>query len=619
MYLIHPDNLKLYTPTQKSQEIAEKLHCQPIVATVIESLNGKIEHESLNTQISALNLGSGASVAAQKWEEAVTGKKIVVYGDYDVDGVTSTIIMTALLQWSGAASVSFHIPDRLSEGYGMNEKTTAALIKKGYDTLVCVDCGTSNVKPIQMAKDAGMTTLVFDHHLAEKGNACNADALVNPQIDGDDQAKCLCAASLVWTWGRKTNIVPNNGYGNLYQLAALATLSDVMNLTEYNQQLLRAGLAGMRKTPFGGLGHLFDLLEIPSKYLDCTALAMKVIPCLNAAGRIDHANVAVNALIGGDNQAISCAKLLALNTRRKEIGNSMAEEIESHLSKYGNHVFASPKWHSGVLSAVAGRICGAHDTSVAVIGRKEDYWHGSIRVTESGDASKILDTIRPYLINGGGHKGAAGFAFSDENFDIVTGKLEEALASVPKEIKKTQAIAALPEHLSSEAWLDMQNAEPFGNGREMPLFFMPYSHNCEILPHGSSGLHSKIIYNDASIVAFYAADTLASLKDIQGLLYRPSWNTWKGKTSIQYVLEGVLTPEAANIQVKERPLEQRKKTVRVDLTSERDFMKNNQTETKTPGIIPFDWGEAGGPTQEKRAQFQRELARRRAERTPAIA
>ena len=619
MYLIHPDNLELFTPTEKTQIIASKLNCSSLTASVIESYGGKFELESLNNQIAAMNLGQGASIAAKKWKEAVTGKKVIIYGDYDVDGVSSTIIMTALLQWSGAASVAFHIPDRFSEGYGMSEKVTASLIQKGYETLVTVDCGTSNVKPIQMTKEAGLNVLVFDHHLAENGNTCKPDALVNPQIDGDEQAKKLCAASLVWTWGRKVGIIQNNGYGNLYQLAALATLSDVMELGEYNQQLLRAGLAGMRKSPFGGLKHLFDLLGISSSFLDCSALSMKVIPCLNAAGRIDHANIAVNALAGGNNLAISSATLLSLNARRKELGNNMTKEIESHLKKYGNHVFACPSWHTGVLSAVAGRICSSYDTSVAVIGRKEDCWHGSIRVTDAGDASKMLEVLRPYLKNGGGHKGAAGFAFTDENFDAVTGKLEELLGSVPKEIKKTQAFIASPTMLTSGVWMDMRYAEPFGNGRPAPLFFMPYGSQCEIQQHGASGDHSKIVYNDVSLVAFNAADTLASLKDIQGILFRPSWNTWKGKTTIQYIVEGVMTPEASKEREQERPLEERKATVRVDLMLEKNAQTQQEGKQKVPGVIPFDWGEAGGPTPEKRAQFQKELARKRAARELALA
>ena len=508
------NDLDIYRPGERTRDLARRLACTDLTAAVLDSRNSgeercreMLETLPLQQQLQKLQMGRGAVYARELWPRAVPGKNVFVYGDYDVDGVSSTVMALELVQQSGASAAVYYIPDRRTEGYGLHADTVRRIIADGFETLIVTDCGSKDVEAVELARAAGINVMIFDHHAAE-GEIVKLDTLVNPHIDGDEPSQTLCAAAVLWCWAWQAGILPENRLMDLLQLAALATVSDCMPLGPLNRAITRGGISLMRRAPRRGLRELLSALcpNDPLQMLDEQKLSMKVIPCLNAAGRVEVADVAVNVLSGMGSQTElerSVSQLLALNRRRRDLSTSICADINAELSRgTASQVLFDGTWPVGILSAIASRLCCEHNKAFALAAPSGNGIRGTLRVPAGADAVE--------------------------------------LKNIRVEHQPEEVIEFDPRCITSDKWNEVQRIGPFGTGNPSPSFFVPLESDTVFEPLGKRGLHTKVCFGGASLIAFNGAGQIERTAGIRGWIYRPRPNYWQGRTSLQYIVEGIV-------------------------------------------------------------------------------
>lgn len=544
--------LNIYRPGERSRELARRLECSEVAAAVLdsrESDDGDFSQfaaaPDLRAQLSALNMGHAAEAAKSVWRTSVPGKKVFVYGDYDVDGVSSTVLAMELAQQCGAASVTYYIPDRQSEGYGLHEDSMRRILNDDFDCLIVVDCGSKDVAAVEMAKAAGLDVIIFDHHAVE-GDVVSLDSFINPQVDGDAQSKTLCATAVLWCWAWKAQIASEAKLAELLQLAALATVSDCMPLGVLNRALAREGMNMMRRRPRRGLKELLRALcpTEPDSLLDENRLAMRIIPCLNAAGRVTVADVAVNVLYGRGSDAelgSSVEDLLNLNRRRRDLSQAICADINGGLERGETaQVLFNGGWPVGILSAIASRLCAEHNKAFALAAPSGKGIRGTLRVPEGANAVELLSRLDSLLDGWGGHRSAAGFSVSLPKWAQVSKELNSMLTSIKAEKPREDVILYDPGRIGRDDWSDVLRMGPFGNGNPSPEFFAPMESGVAYAPLGKRGLHAKVIIGGSTLIAFNGAEQLKSTEGIRGWIYKPRLNLWQGRLSLQFIVERIV-------------------------------------------------------------------------------
>lgn len=545
-------DLDIYRPDERTRDLARRLDCCELTAAVLDSRNSgedrckaMLETPPLRQLLSRLDLGGAAEAARALWARAVPGRRVFVYGDYDVDGVSSTVIALELAQQSGAVSTVYYIPDRRSEGYGLHAQRMRQIIADGFDTLIVTDCGSKDIEAVELAKAAGMNVMIFDHHVAE-GGVVNLETLVNPHVDGDASAKTLCAASVLWCWAWQSGILPERRLVELLQLAALATISDCMPLGPLNRAITREGIALMRRSPRRGLRELALALcpgDFPSM-IDENRLAMKIIPCLNAAGRLKVADVAVNVLSGmGSQEELqgSVDELLSLNRRRRDISASICASINAELGRGETaQVLFDGSWPVGILSAIASRLCCEHHKAFALAAPSGGGIRGTLRVPAGANAVELLKGLDDLLEGWGGHKSAAGFSVDQLKWPRLSKELDALLKGIKTENRPEGVIEFEPDRITDAMWDEVQRVGPFGTGNPSPSFFVPLGMDTVFEPLGKRGLHAKVRFGGNSLIAFNGAGQIRRIKGIRGWIYRPRPNLWQGRTNLQYIVEGIV-------------------------------------------------------------------------------
>ncbi|MDD4160811.1 MAG: DHH family phosphoesterase, partial [Synergistaceae bacterium] len=303
------NELNIYSPGPTAVEIAARLDCSLFQAALLEmrGVDSKTSDTVIRNWVSpdmdnmlgSMDLGETNSLAADVFRGLGEGSNVVVYGDYDVDGISATALAVEMALQK-KASVRYFIPHRFNQGYGLHSDVAAGIAKRKCDLLIVVDCGTQDVEEVRMIRESGIPVVIVDHHLAE-GDLALSDTMVNPQVGGDVTAKRLCAAGVLWCWAWQNELIPMDKLRKLLDLVALATIADCVSLASpLNRVLVREGLEVIRRSPRPGLAILMEKLGINPAVLDPEDLAMKIIPCLNAAGRLYFADLAVKILFNAE-------------------------------------------------------------------------------------------------------------------------------------------------------------------------------------------------------------------------------------------------------------------------------------------------------------------------------
>ena len=550
-------DLKIFKPNDYTRKLAGELSCPPLAAGVLEMLKGGEDidtlrewiHPDFTRLIESLDLGKSSKAAKSLWESKSSFGNVLVYGDYDTDGISSTVLAMEIFR-NKAAQVRYFIPRRDVHGYGLNAGILDKIAVSGCNTLIVTDCGTNDSEMLQKLADKGINIFVFDHHSLSA--PITIPTIVNPCINmeaGDHQK--ICATAVLWCWAWKENIVPRKFLQYEIDLVTLATIADCMPLHNLNRSLVRYGMKLMRTNPRRGLNALFSCLGINKSQLSEEHLSMRVIPCLNAPGRIATADTGVRALLGvGSNDSVySCvSELMRINRKRQTLTENIAGEIDDGIitGTINRKVLYNEQWPIGVLSGVASRICAQYNRPIvlaAPVGIK--VVRGTLRVPEGGDAVGILRQIKDKLDAWGGHKYAAGFSVLTENWRDVRDDLERMLEDIviqPEGV--TPVINVVPSDISISDWRAVSDLGPFGNNNPSPKFYTDNDpHRLEINTLGKDGKHSFIRVSNTKLLAFNTPprDVAELSARVKGWIYHPRLDYWRNEEQLQFILDCAVT------------------------------------------------------------------------------
>ncbi|MBU0502742.1 MAG: single-stranded-DNA-specific exonuclease RecJ, partial [Candidatus Margulisbacteria bacterium] len=485
-------------------------------------------------------------------------EKVVVFGDYDVDGVTATSIMVETLKFLGI-NTSYHIPHRHQEGYGLSIPAIEKLAQGGAQLIITVDCGISNLAEIARAKQLGLDVIVTDHHNlpAKLPQAC---AIVNPKIiQGDHPAKELAGAGVAFkfAWGllRVAGNRDSKFLLSLLDLAALGTLADVVPLHAENRILAVLGMRVINERRRAGIVALADVASL-ADHITVSNIYFAIAPRINAAGRLDHARQAAELLLTQDpSQAKKLAvELNEINVKRRSIGDEIREAVfeqinDTYLAANKVVVLSGDDWHPGVIGITASKVVDSCARPAVLVGVVDGEGRGSARSIEGVNIFEILSSCADLFSRFGGHKGAAGFSIAQENIPILKERLAEVArleisdeALMPKlmidaEIKPTQLNLNLVKQL--------EKLEPYGQDNPQPIFMSSGLKIMDMKKVGKTGSHfkAKFCNNDVILdtIAFSKgnwADELSYDKRYD-LAYRLEANEWNGFENVQLSLVDV--------------------------------------------------------------------------------
>ena len=513
-------------------------------------------------------------VAAKIIADAVQNhKKIAIYGDYDVDGVTSTAVFVKYLRALGI-NVVWHLPTREGEGYGLNNEAIADIVKDNVDLMITVDCGISGFEEVKFAKEAGLTVVVTDHHSPDSVMP-NADAVVNPKrVDDESGLSYLAGVGVAFLTLVAVNRelknreldaelaekVKNENLLNYMDLVALGTICDTMPLIGLNRAFVATGLKVLGLRQNLGLRVLMDLAGIKKTSVYAAGFALG--PRLNAAGRLDSALPALELLLT-DNPLIAqdlANKLHEMNQERIDIQNAImlaATEMAEKCCQAGkcSLFVCGENWHGGVMGIIAGRLKDKFNLLSCVATKSDGQINGSGRSIAGIDLGKIIhDALAAGIVTeGGGHAAAAGFSLAEDKEDVFCDFLERA-------VKEQLNGQILQPEIVVDAQLDAGGAtmklvkqlsalEPFGQGNPEPTLVL-YGASLRHATVMGSGAHLRgsVMTSSGTQLSFVGFNLVGTpvgnflLDDANTntkitMLGKLKENEYNGRVSVQFVLE----------------------------------------------------------------------------------
>ena len=510
---------------------------------------------------------AGMSQAVTRIRRALArGERIVAYGDFDTDGVSATALLVSALKLLGG-NVEGFIPDRFEEGYGLN---VAALEKfKGAQLLVTVDCGVRSVQEVARAQELGMDVIITDHH-APSQELPAALAVVDPKrADCHYLFKDLAGVGVAYRLTEALfRVAARMGRGTqaglkpeqFLDLVALGTVSDIVPLTGENRQLVRQGLKLMREARRVGLLALMEAAGTRPEGVDSEAIAFRLGPRLNAAGRLENARIAYDLLMSGsqeDARELS-GKLSALNQKRQQLLEVQVAEAKGLLGSTDGRrllIVRAPTFHEGIVGLVASRLTEEFYRPSLVMRQGEETTRGSARSIEGFHITQALDACGELLLQHGGHARAAGFTLPNENLPAFYERLEQyGMEHLKEEMLNRRRFVDARVSLSEitlETPAALAMLEPFGEGNPEPALATEGLQIKDIRPVGQEGKHLRLAVSDGvqtmPAIAFRQGHLANELKvgDMVDLIYRPVLSEWQGQVSLQLVIQAI-RPSAAS-------------------------------------------------------------------------
>ncbi len=436
----------------------------------------------------------GAVEAAERIVRAIRNrKKIVIYGDYDVDGVCGTSILWACLRLAGAERVDYYIPHRVDEGYGVNAVALRTLAtERRADLIVTVDCGISAVDEAKLARELGVELIITDHHTVGH-ELPESDVIVHPGLEGSRYpTRDLCGAGVAFklAWqvcksfgdGKKASPHLRDFLVQSIGLVALATVADVVPLGGENRILVRHGLNGMFDNPSVGLRALLEVSGcLDKKKLTAGMVGFNLGPRINAAGRLERAMTAVEMLTTDDTALAReiASELDRCNTRRQEVEHTIVAEAhemikaQGGLGQRGAIVLGKAGWHAGVIGIVASRLMETYHRPTIVIALGDEVGQGSARSIAGFNLYEAIRACSDGLLGFGGHSAAAGMKLPAANFPAFAERFDHHCRSAltTEQLQKVLVIdAEVPlGMLSTRIVEEIDALEPHGIGNPKPL------------------------------------------------------------------------------------------------------------------------------------------------------
>ncbi len=497
------------------------------------------------------------------------GEPILIYGDYDADGVTGTSILVRCLRELGAL-VDYYIPNRFYEGYGPNEDAFMQAIADGYQLVITVDNGIAGVDEAEILLEHGVDLIITDHHQV-KETLPRAYAILHPELDENYPFHHLSGAGVALKVAEALlqEVIPED----FYAIAMLGTIGDVVPLIDENRSIVKRGLAALRETEIEGLNAMMDLAGTEKSEVTEVNVGFELCPRLNAPGRMDEAALSVECLIAESEEE---AKLIAdqiesFNSERQKVTQKVLEEATKlvdakTLAKKKVVILYSPNWHEGILGIVAGRLAKQWQKAVFVVtDDHEGFIKGSARAVEGYHLFELLNKCQDLIERFGGHALAAGITFAPENLQALEDKMNELLQEV-EVTPSLQVDLSLPLSDLNVSFVEQLSIlAPFGEGNRPPVIELKNVYVKNVKPIGNKLQHLKftlyqdkhsvdvIAFNQASLAMYLTPDTLFSF------VGEVKINEWNGNRSVQFHFIDVLCNEFQFIDLRNRQAyEQRK-------------------------------------------------------------
>ena len=561
----------LYAKKADFQEIGHKFHISPILARLIRNrdvvgdeaieryLNGTVDQMHSPELLPDLTLAAG--ILEQKIS---AGAPVRIVGDYDIDGVCSTCILYQGLKRLGV-KVDYEIPDRVKDGYGINESIIQAASEDGIDTILTCDNGIAAISQIALAKELGMTVVVTDHHdiqtvVSEDGKEEDllppADALVNPKRrDSMYPYPQICGAmvayKLIQVMYERAGI-PRAEWLDMMELAAVSTVGDVMKLQDENRIVVKEGLKRLKDTKNLGLRALIEANQLDPEKISAYHIGFVIGPCLNAGGRLYTAKLALALLLAENEEKARerALELKNLNDQRKDMTQKGVDEaavqVEERYMEDKVLVVFLPDCHESLAGIVAGRIRERYHKPTLILTHSEEGAKGSGRSIEAYHMFQGLVEVQDLLTKFGGHPMAAGFSLPLENVDEFRRRLNENAKLTPEDfIPKVWIDIALPFEYVDEALIEeLERLEPFGQGNEKPQFAQK---NLLVRSARVMGKNRNVVKlmlvneRGAALDAVVFTDGDLFLEEMgnsrrMDVVYYPTVNEYKGRRTVQIVV-----------------------------------------------------------------------------------
>lgn len=509
--------------------------------------------------------------------KAKEGKAIRIVGDYDIDGVCSTYLLYRALKRIGA-NVDFEIPDRIKDGYGINEMIIEAAAGDGIDTILTCDNGIAAVSQIARAKELGMTVIVTDHHdiLVEEGDEAGAqegggaggdgvevlppaDAIVNPKLrDCAYPFPGICGGMVAYKLVQvlyEECKVPSDEWLDMLEIAAIATVGDVMKLQGENRIIVKEGLRRLGRTSNLGLRKLIEKNNLAPDAITAYHIGFVIGPCLNASGRLQTAKMALRLLLCEDETEADrmAVELKALNDQRKDMTQAGIDEAAAMVDELYQEdkvlVVFLPECHESLAGIVAGRLRERYNKPSFVLTRAEGCVKGSGRSIEAYHMFHALVEVKDLLLKFGGHPMAAGFSLEEDKVEEFRRRLNEnARERLTEEdfIPKVWIDVAMPfEYISEPFVKELELLEPYGQGNEKPQFAQKGMaiRSARVMGRNRNVVRLSLV-NDNGMsmdgVVFTDGDLFMEEKGdsrVMDIIYYPGVNEYNGNRNLQIVVK----------------------------------------------------------------------------------
>lgn len=497
------------------------------------------------------------------------GQPILVYGDYDADGVTGTTILVRCLRELGAL-VNYYIPNRFYEGYGPNEDAFMQAIADGYQLVITVDNGIAGVDEAKILREHGVDLIITDHHQI-KETLPNAFAILHPELDDQYPFHKLSGAGVALKIAEALlqEVIPED----FYAIAMLGTIGDVVPLIDENRSIVKRGLAALRETEIEGLNAIMELAKTDKEEATEVNVGFEICPRLNAPGRMDEAALAVECLIAETKEAaqLIAKQIESFNSERQKTTQKVLDEASQlvdpiTLKKKKVVILYSSNWHEGILGIVAGRLAKQWQKAVFVVtDDHEGLIKGSARAVEGYHLFELLSECHELIERFGGHALAAGITFAPENLQALEDRMNDLLKDVEVSPSLQVDLTLSLGDLNVIFVDQLSMLAPFGEGNRPPLIEIRDVYVKNVKTIGNKLQHLKftlykdqesvdvIAFNQASLAMYLTPDTLFSF------VGEAKINEWNGNRSVQFHFLDMMCEEFQLIDLRNKQVyEQRK-------------------------------------------------------------
>ena len=558
-----PSIWKLRSPSPDASRLANESNITPLQAQLL--INRGITDSSSATSFLTPKLSQlldpmllqDMDLAVERIVAAIERQeKITVYGDYDADGITATALLLNFFSSLGI-SASFYVPNRFTEGYGLNPEAVEKIVGDGTELMITVDCGTSSQKEINLAKKCGVGVVVTDHHQIPKDFEPTCPVLNPHRSDSSFFFKSLAGVGVAFFmiiavratlrdkgWFEDKEEPDLKDY---LDLVALGTVADMVPLLDQNRILAKWGIERMKSPSWPGIEAMKEVAALNPSGITPYDLAFKLAPRLNAPGRLRSAGIGIQLLTTEDPTLARhlAHQLNSLNSERQGIEQAILEQIEEKiismedLGERRTLVLSGHDWHRGVLGIVASRLVGKYHRPTLLLDVREGMAVGSGRSIDGFNLHQALERLSHLFERFGGHYHAAGFALKVSHLEVLSNELEDLAREVLSKddlIPRIEIDGSIPlSDLTQETIREIQSLAPFGSGNPEPVF---HAQDLEVIHSRVVGeRHLKLKVGQGEHVMEAIGFGLSHRHPLQGekidMVFTPEINEWRGYEKVQ--------------------------------------------------------------------------------------